>query len=780
MSHSIRAITALLFLAGATVSAFAPPARQSATLLFSKHTTTSTLSRRKDSFVVGGSWEPLDDPTATISDTKGKPQACNPDLSKEIFLSQLEDTTTAEMLQLPDSPINESILDADRLLEVDEKEEEEYDERIQVALTDDATMMEIVGAVLAASEEAVAAVDPTLSNANDPEVSRPAPHSAEKIVSASSLVPEPEVIQKITAPSVGKILQFAIPAIGVWLCGPLLSLIDTSSVGLLSGTIQQAALNPAVAVTDYSALLIAFLYTATTNLIAAARESDRAVQGSPRTAQTLIGVLQLSTLVGAGLGLVLLVFARVLLQGIIGNDAINPAVLDAAMKYVRIRALGMPAAAVIGSAQAACLGMQDIKSPLYVLAAAAAVNFCGDMLFVGHAHPWIGGAAGAAWATVFSQYAAVGLFLHWLCNKPKPKEKKPNNVVNLSNAILELTENPTKSGRAGAARRRRFREAIGTLHWAKMSKEKLASRWLSRGGGGRIGSLFFPARSKAQNVKPKKEESFSARGFLDGRFKGRDLVKVPHKETFHEFKEYVIPVTSTQVGRVSGYVAMSHVVSSSLGTVSMAAQQVIVSLFYCLCPIADSLSLTAQSFVPSISEKKISVERTKALRQTIMNFMKAGGIFGAIMVAAVSCIPLLSGFFTTDPVVISLVNRVAPILLGWFGVHGIVCAAEGLLLAQKDLSFLGRMYAGYFAVVPLLMLRVKRAALAGTEGVGLTSVWKVFLCYQLFRFAAWATRVGLLHRRTAAQTTQSIMTENELEEGNSMEGSAVHPSMAST
>jgi hypothetical protein len=59
-----------------------------------------------------------------------------------------------------------------------------------------------------------------------------------------------------TAPSVRKILTFAIPAIGVWLCNPLLSLIDTSAVGIMSGTAQQAALNPATAVTDYAALLI--------------------------------------------------------------------------------------------------------------------------------------------------------------------------------------------------------------------------------------------------------------------------------------------------------------------------------------------------------------------------------------------------------------------------------------------------------------------------------------------------------------------------------------------
>ncbi len=76
------------------------------------------------------------------------------------------------------------------------------------------------------------------------------------ILTAASVVGEPTTISKIEPPKVSKILKFAIPAIGVWLCNPLLSLIDTSAVGLFSGTIQQAALNPAVAVTDYAALLI--------------------------------------------------------------------------------------------------------------------------------------------------------------------------------------------------------------------------------------------------------------------------------------------------------------------------------------------------------------------------------------------------------------------------------------------------------------------------------------------------------------------------------------------
>ena len=76
------------------------------------------------------------------------------------------------------------------------------------------------------------------------------------LLTATSVVGEPVTSTKLNPPTISKIIKFAIPAIGVWLCGPLLSLIDTSAVGLFSGTAQQAALNPAVALTDYSALLI--------------------------------------------------------------------------------------------------------------------------------------------------------------------------------------------------------------------------------------------------------------------------------------------------------------------------------------------------------------------------------------------------------------------------------------------------------------------------------------------------------------------------------------------
>lgn len=158
------------------------------------------------------------------------------------------------------------------------------------------------------------------------------------------------------------------------------------------------------------------MYTATTNLIAAAMQEDKdGEDGDDRKAKaTLVTALKLALLVGTGFGTLLAGSSRALLGVLIGDGALEPAVFQAALRYIRVRALGLPAMVVIGTAQSASLGMKDVRSPLYVLAAAAVVNFLGDVLLVPCAGAWLGGAAGAAWATVFSQYVAMAFFWVWL------------------------------------------------------------------------------------------------------------------------------------------------------------------------------------------------------------------------------------------------------------------------------------------------------------------------------------------------------------------------------
>ena len=503
------------------------------------------------------------------------------------------------------------------------------------------------------------------------------PDQIQETTNMDALIPQDQNMESkestamtIEAPSVAKILKFAVPAIGVWLCSPLLSLIDTSAVGLLSGTAQQAALNPAVTVSEYTALLIAFMYNGSTNLVARAKEKDRG-GNNDSTSKTFIAALKLSGFVGLFLGSALLVLSIPLLKLIIGNDTLEAEVFTAALKYVRIRALGMPAAAIIGTSQAACLGLQDIKSPLYVLLASAIVNFFGDLCFVGRQNPWIGGTAGAAWATVISQYAAVAFFVRWMCGDAT------------SNLVEKAKEHPP------------------------------------------------------------------ARGFLHTKFRARDFLKLPSRKEVSEFAPFFIPVTSTQCGRLSSYVSMSHTISSALDTTSMAAQQVIISVWNCLYPIGESLSSTAQSFIPSIMEAPIddNKRRAKVLFKTLINFWKTAFIFGSISAAAVLCIPFLNPVFTSDTTVMALVNSVVPLLLVIFSTLGIFTSSEGMLLGQKDLGFLGKSYGMFFCIVPYFMLRLKRMALSGERVVTLRSVWSIFACYQIFRTIMWTARTLYLQNR---------------------------------
>jgi MatE len=65
-----------------------------------------------------------------------------------------------------------------------------------------------------------------------------------------------------------EMLAFAIPALGIYLCNPLLSNIDNAFVGRTVGTAGLAALAPATTCTDQMLYLFSFLGRATTGIVA--------------------------------------------------------------------------------------------------------------------------------------------------------------------------------------------------------------------------------------------------------------------------------------------------------------------------------------------------------------------------------------------------------------------------------------------------------------------------------------------------------------------------------
>ena len=208
------------------------------------------------------------------------------------------------------------------------------------------------------------------------------------------------------SPTLRELRDFALPALALWISGPVLTLIDTSSVGLFAGrgsgggggggesALEIAALGPGGSVCDGAGYVFAFLNIATTNLYASAGDEAEREAVVARGAR-LACACGLAAVVGVR------VVAGPFLRVFIGSAGTGAAeVQRRAGAYVRTRALGLPFLLVGNVLTAALLGRKDSVSPLVALGASAGANVAGDLLAVGALGR---GVRGAAEATALSQ-----------------------------------------------------------------------------------------------------------------------------------------------------------------------------------------------------------------------------------------------------------------------------------------------------------------------------------------------------------------------------------------
>ncbi|XP_049352046.1 protein DETOXIFICATION 46, chloroplastic-like [Solanum verrucosum] len=198
-----------------------------------------------------------------------------------------------------------------------------------------------------------------------------------------------------------EIVKFSGPTVGLWLCGPLMSLIDTAVVGQGS-SIELAALGPGTVFCDNTSYVFMFLSIATSNLVATAlaKQDKDGVQHQ----------ISILLFIGLACGVVMLIFTR--LFGTWGITAFtgahNTEITNAANTYVQIRGLAWPAMLVGWVAQSASLGIKDSWGPLKALAVATAINGIGDIVLCRFFNY---GIAGAAWATMVSQVVAAYMMI---------------------------------------------------------------------------------------------------------------------------------------------------------------------------------------------------------------------------------------------------------------------------------------------------------------------------------------------------------------------------------
>jgi putative MATE family efflux protein len=204
---------------------------------------------------------------------------------------------------------------------------------------------------------------------------------------------------RLRSPYDREILTLALPALGALAAEPLYLLVDTAIVGHL-GRAELAALGIAALILGGLFAIFNFLQYGTTAQVARAGGAGEADTARRLGAQAV----WLSLAFGIAVSALVAILAEplVALMGGEGEAA------DHAVTYLRIAAVGFPAAFLALGGQGYLRGIADLRTPLLIVIAGNVVNVILEVLFV-YGFDW--GIAGSAWGTAIAQLAMGAAFV---------------------------------------------------------------------------------------------------------------------------------------------------------------------------------------------------------------------------------------------------------------------------------------------------------------------------------------------------------------------------------
>ncbi len=221
-----------------------------------------------------------------------------------------------------------------------------------------------------------------------------------------------------------EIFSLALPALGALAAEPLYLLVDTAIVGHL-GRSQLAALGIAFTVLGGLFAIFNFLQYGTTAQVARAGGA-----GERETARRLgAQAVWLSVAFGLAVSLLVAVLAEPLVS-LMGGEG---EAADYAVTYLRIAAVGFPAAFLALGGQGYLRGVVDLRTPLAILIAGNVVNLVLEVLFV-YGFGW--GIKGSAWGTALAQLGMGAIFIVVILRQLQPGEARVQ--LALARRVLSL------------------------------------------------------------------------------------------------------------------------------------------------------------------------------------------------------------------------------------------------------------------------------------------------------------------------------------------------------
>ena len=511
-------------------------------------------------------------------------------------------------------------------------------------------------------------------------------------------------------PTIGDLLRFGFPTLGSWLLQPILSLIDSSVVGMCSSLYELAALGPGIAWCDSSAYLFNFVGVATTSLYCTAL-ANQDVDGAKQ-------VLSEASIISVALGLVLALVQTTCARPVItllcgGAEEAIPY----AIAYSQIRAMAAPVAIPMITAQAAFLSQQDSITPLKSVLVGAVVNFVGDIILT----KWLDmGLKGAAIATALSQYAGFIYIMYAVIRRisvstplsPQTDELAPE--IDKRQLLLAKLKSsfvvPTFSGL------KRFLTFCGPISFVLIVKSLL---WTYTTVAASTGGVFELAAHQ-----------ITINFFLFFAIFGDTMSMM--SQTFLP-RLYMRNSIFRPSPKMNSEIVIERSTNTSEG-VMLLEQDVPVEGSYTskiFKPVVRCSGIQRLAHYLKPGATIAGVEGDKLLLRS----GKIAVIFAVLNSAFVKLLPLIaSTYFTSSEEVLNILSSIVPFLMVAILMHGPMCVLEGSIIACKDLKFLVRSY----LVGACGFLTYQNYA--RVNSLGNIGVWKGMAGYQIWRFVLFSVR----------------------------------------
>jgi Na+-driven multidrug efflux pump len=311
-----------------------------------------------------------------------------------------------------------------------------------------------------------------------------------------------------------------------------------------------------------------------------------------------------------------------------------------------------------------------------------------------------------------------------------------SSLINLFGVLLLVTVLGT--GIAGAA-------------WATTVSQLLGLWMLLRVVARMAMATSVSVDSSSASSPPMNSVSAAIRSLLPG---AGLIIAVPTLKELRKFFGFAGPIFFALLGKIACYSMMTHV-ATTRGALALAAHQVMLGIFFCFCPFVDCMSQTAQSFLPSLFRRRASTNPLEsraaaaAASSLMCRLFMLNGLIGSLCGLGVFLLPTyLPQIFTSSPAVAALLREAAPFgALAMVG-HGMVCASEGMLLADRRVHFL----AGAYGVSTFLMPAILHWVKQNPSLRGVRPIWAVFVGFQVIRSSSFI--IKLLVDNTAWRRTQ--------------------------